>query len=72
MLCIDYIKSTYRILMFLTFEVDTMKVECFPKAGQAEVWYATHVDLESCVFGDVYSSLTVAGYRVSFRDVAIV
>lgn len=46
--------------MFLTFEVDTMKVECFPKADQAEVWYATHVDLELCVFGDVYSSLTVA------------
>lgn len=49
-----------------------MKMECFPKAGQSEVWYATHVDLELCVFGDVYSSLTVVSYRVSFKDVTIV
>lgn len=72
MLCIDYFKSTYGIIVFLTFKVDTMKMECFPKAGQSEVWYAAHVDLELCVFGDVYSSLTVVSYRVSFKDVTIV
>lgn len=70
MLCIDHFNNTYKIIIFLTYKVDTEKMEYFfiGRASQTSIGIPCGPKLY--VFGDACSNLE-SSYRALFKDMTI-